>query len=301
MKLCIIAGCNVHRINYDDRKLNISITDENANIITSFESFTVDKESSCWFRRAEMPLVHIKRRINDELKDDIEIFNYIERRQTYNALKLWVNNNCKCSSYLFYDGFNKVEVLLKASVIGIKVPDWLVTDKKTYAMDFARKYEFVASKSFVSFTFHNNKNSYKNLTKKLQLSEIQCFEDSFIPCFFQEYIDKKYEIRSFYFHGKFFTYAIFSQSNEKTAIDFRNYDNDTPNRCVPYKLSKNYSEKLDLLMKNLGLQTGSFDILVDKNDDYYFLEVNPVGQFGFGSYECNENIEEYIAKYLINM
>jgi hypothetical protein len=30
-------------------------------------------------------------------------------------------------------------------------------------------------------------------------------------------------------------------------------------------------------MKLLGLNTGSIDILVDKNLNHYFLEVNPVG------------------------
>jgi glutathione synthase/RimK-type ligase-like ATP-grasp enzyme len=140
---------------------------------------------------------------------------------------------------------------------------------------------------------------YKNLTERFTYSELQSFPQYFIPRIFQQYIEKKYELRSFYFHGTFFTYAILSQNNPKTTIDFRNYDDDTPNRCIPFNLPTKYSSKLVLLMEKLRLDTGSFDILVDKNDNYYFLEVNPVGQFGYGSYECNFNIEEFIVNHLM--
>ena len=87
---------------------------------------------------------------------------------------------------------------------------------------------------------------------------------------------------------------------KKTNIDFRNYDTENPNRTVPYKLSNKMNEKIDNLMKLLGLNTGSIDILVDKNLNHYFLEVNPVGQFGMVSYPCNYNLEEKISNFLTN-
>ena len=50
-------------------------------------------------------------------------------------------------------------------------------------------------------------------------------------------------------------------------------------------------------MKNLYLESGSLDIIVDKEDNYIFLEVNPVGQFDFFRKTCNYHIERDIAKY----
>ena len=301
MQWCKIKGHEVRRINYDDKNLSICISNEYVNITTSFDRFAIDKNSICWFRRAEMPPVYVKHKTKNSFQDDVEIFNFIERKETYNALKLWVKQNCKYSSDLLCDNFNKVDVLLKASEIGIRVPDWVVSDRKECALNFSEKYDFVACKPFISFFFHNKNEIYKNLTEKLNYADIQLFPSIFISRFFQQYIDKKYELRSFFFHGNFFTYAILSQNNVKTAIDFRNYDNETPNRCVPFCLSDSYCNKLKILMQQLKLDTGSFDILVDKNDNYYFLEVNPVGQFGYGSFLCNENVEELIANHLINM
>lgn len=301
MQWCKIKGYDVCRINSDDKNLSIYISENDVEVTTSYDTFAINKNSTCWFRRAEMPLVFVKYKTKNLFQDNIDVFNFVEHKLTYNALKLWVKQHCKYSSDVLIEKFNKVDVLLKAQAIGINVPDWIVTSQKQHALSFAEKYDFIACKPFSSFHFYKNNEIYKNLTEKLNYTDIQSFSLNFIPRFFQQYIEKKYELRSFYFHGTFYTYAIFSQNNAKTAIDFRNYDNDSPNRCIPFYLSKNYCNKLKLLMQQLNLDTGSFDILVDKNYYYFFLEVSPVGQFGYGSFMCNYNIEEFVANYLINM
>lgn len=43
------------------------------------------------------------------------------------------------------------------------------------------------------------------------------------------------------------------------------------------------------------------DLMVDLNDQYYFLEINPVGQFGMVSKPGNDYIEREIALSLIKM
>ena len=39
---------------------------------------------------------------------------------------------------------------------------------------------------------------------------------------------------------------------------------------------------------------------LNKNDNYYFLEINPVGQYGMVADPCNYELDKLIAKYLIN-
>lgn len=118
------------------------------------------------------------------------------------------------------------------------------------------------------------------------------------PSLFQNYIEKKYEIRSFYLHGRFQSMAIFSQQNEQTKYDFRNYDYDRPNRCVPYKLPNEMEDKLHKLMQILNINCGSMDIIFGEDNNYYFLEVNPIGQFQWLSKNCNYFIERQIAECL---
>ena len=52
-------------------------------------------------------------------------------------------------------------------------------------------------------------------------------------------------------------------------------------------------------MKSLDLKTGSIDMILTPEGDYYFLEVNPVGQFSMTSSPCNYNLEKRIAEYLM--
>ena len=51
-------------------------------------------------------------------------------------------------------------------------------------------------------------------------------------------------------------------------------------------------------MSKLNLNCGSLDLVLDNNGIYYYLEVNPVGQFGMVSFPCNYYLEKKIAEFL---
>ena len=53
-------------------------------------------------------------------------------------------------------------------------------------------------------------------------------------------------------------------------------------------------------MSCLGLDSGSIDMVVTKEGDFVFLEVNPVGQFNQVSKPCNYFLEKEISKYFTN-
>jgi glutathione synthase/RimK-type ligase-like ATP-grasp enzyme len=52
-------------------------------------------------------------------------------------------------------------------------------------------------------------------------------------------------------------------------------------------------------MKELQLDTGSIDMIKCTDGKYYFLEVNPVGQYDMISMPCNFHLSEIIASELI--
>lgn len=93
--------------------------------------------------------------------------------------------------------------------------------------------------------------------------------------------------------------TIFSQKNKKTQVDFRNYDHSCPNRNVPFKIPTWYEKKLLSLYKQLNLKSGSADIIVTPDDQFVFLEINPIGQFGWLSKNCNYYLEKLVSKHLI--
>ena len=125
--------------------------------------------------------------------------------------------------------------------------------------------------------------------------------DTFFYSLFQNYIDKEYEIRVVYFLGLIVAVSIHSQSNENTKYDFRNYDENRPNRYIPLQLPKEINDQIHQLMKTAELKTGSIDLIYTKAGKYVFLEVNPVGIIDFVSGNSGIDIEKMISQKLIEV
>ena len=51
-------------------------------------------------------------------------------------------------------------------------------------------------------------------------------------------------------------------------------------------------------MRKLDLNSGSLDLVLDREGDLFFLEVNPVGQYDFISKQCNLQLDRIIAKHI---
>ena len=116
---------------------------------------------------------------------------------------------------------------------------------------------------------------------------------------FQRMIEKEFELRIFFLNNTFYASAIFSQIDNQTKTDFRNYNDCKPNRTPPYKLPVKIQNKLSILMSKLTLNSGSIDLIVTPLGKYVFLEVNPIGQFAQVSIPCNYYLEKIMAFELI--
>lgn len=131
------------------------------------------------------------------------------------------------------------------------------------------------------------------VTKKI----ISNMPEYFFPILVQHEIKKDFEIRTFYLDEKFYSAAIISQNDSQTSVDFRNYNFDNPNRIIPYKIPDEIECKLKCIMKELNLETGSIDMIYS-NNKYYFLEINPMGQYDMISAPCNLMLPKHIAFFL---
>lgn len=64
---------------------------------------------------------------------------------------------------------------------------------------------------------------------------------------------------------------------------------------------KFFEKKIQKFMNKIGLKTGSIDVILTPENEFYFLEINPTGQFGWVSQNCNFYLEKEIAKFLISV
>jgi len=196
--------------------------------------------------------------------------------------------------------FSKIEILNQANKIGLNIPKTLITNDKLKLIEFYHQ----NNKSIITKSIGEARHvKYKNNVFTLAthtIKNIELLPLNFSPSLFQEYIDKEIEIRVFYLDKKCYSMAIFSQNNEKTKLDFRNYDDKNPNRFVPYKLPEMQEKIITTFMESIGLNTGSLDLIKSVVDGkFYFLEVNPFGQFGMTSKPCNYNLHKKVADFLI--
>lgn len=232
--------------------------------------------------------------------NDLMKYMYAEFRSLSNLLFEALNS--KKWLYKRKDTVSKLEVLTRAKISGLNIPKTIITTQKEVLKTFfySNNSKIITKSIGEAKYIVYEKHGFMFNTQLIE--DIDSFDTVFSPSLFQEYIDKEIEIRTFYLNEKCYSMAIFSQMDERTKIDFRIYDSEYPNRCVPYKLPNEIENSIIQLMKSINLNTGSLDIIKSSRDGlFYFLEVNPSGQFGMVSFPCNYNLHKKVADYLIEI
>lgn len=224
----------------------------------------------------------------------IEYIHFLLQKNCSNIIGGFENNNV-----------NKLIVLNIAEEVGLNIPYYTILSSKEDLLDFfyhAQNHDkCIITKPFGEGVYAFSDNfGYYSYVERITEEDLNNFPDNFFPSFFQVEIKKKYELRVFFLNDVCYSMAILSQKNKYTETDFRKpILNRTKNRQVPYKLPIDIENKIKELMKHLNLNTGSIDIVVDQNNEYYFLEVNPVGQILMTSIPCNYYLDKLVAKSLI--
>nr|WP_294922604.1 grasp-with-spasm system ATP-grasp peptide maturase [uncultured Flavobacterium sp.] len=289
----------VFRLNDEDLMMgrtNIKYTPSNEVLIeNSSKSINVNDVKIVWYRKFGFLTDYY-----DVFGGNNDLMQYM--LSEFRSLKLFLFETLSKKKWLCdrQNPISKMEMLNKAKSVKIKIPDTIIcTRKNELEFFFLKNNMSIITKSIGDARFIKYKtHGFMFHTHKIE--NINDFDAVFSPSLFQEYIEKTIEIRTFYLNEECYSMAIFSQNNENTKLDFRNYDSEIPNRFVPYKLPEKLEKKITVFMKSINLNTGSLDLIKSsKDDDYYFLEVNPCGQFGMTSNPCNYNLHEKVANFLI--
>jgi ATP-GRASP peptide maturase of grasp-with-spasm system len=289
-------GTNVIKVYYrTDYLPNLRLTNDNLNS----KFFGTTKIKSFWYRRGDFAY-----NLNLEQKSFSELGNYLSKEWKIlrSTLHYVLNQQAKTLGSAQKEFSNNLlQDLFVAQSVNLDIPKFLVTTEKKEIIDFIVYIKKVICKPLKSYpnfaiegTFFSSDGAF--LVNEAHLDNL---DNQFFPTLFQEYIEKEFEIRIFYLKGKCYSMAIFSQLDEKTKIDYRNYNRIKPNRNVPFKLPIDIENKICSFMKKAQLDTGSIDMIKSTDGRYVFLEVNPAGQFDWLSVNCNYYIEKKIAHFLI--
>lgn len=296
------------RINMDDytivNSVKIEINNNGNNIVLLYKDKKIDLEDvkGVWYRRGgsfnlSQSINWAELNISDIVKQELKLDLWNESKSLINFIHMCLKNKKNINNF-FSSSPNKLLMLKEAVDCGLKIPKTIITSSKSDLIKFINECGNVITKGIdESLHFGDDENFYSVYTE--EIVNLDVVPQKFFLSKFQQKINKVFEIRVFYFFKQFYSMAIFSQENEQTSTDFRKYDSQKPNRNIPYELPLKEKNKIIKLMKRMDLNCGSLDLIYDKDEEFIFLEINPVGQFGMMSTPCNYNLEKIIAEKLI--
>jgi glutathione synthase/RimK-type ligase-like ATP-grasp enzyme len=171
-----------------------------------------------------------------------------------------------------------------AREVGFEVPRTLMTNDPALVADFVRR--CAGEAIYKPFSPHvrlppagTDSAARTIYTNRIRVQDLERTESvRWAPCIFQEYVEKKVEIRVTVIGRKLFAAEIHSQDSERTRTDWRRYDLErTPHR--PHTLPPAVAGRCMELVRRLGLVFGCIDLILTPDGRYVFLEINPNGQW----------------------
>ena len=242
--------------------------------------------STVWYRlRRQIPVV----------QNEIDSFVSQEKSGLFDALlnryndSRWINAREHLTR-----ARPKLYQLEVAREVGFKIPDTIVTNNLEALIEFAETYRNdVVVKPIQTQVLHSNDGSLVLGTRKLP-------KDYFgnvlnlVPCYVQERLVIKYEIRVVTFGTR--TYAF--------KLTASQHVDDLKQLCLnqikhePYYLDEETEHKLSRLMAYFGLEFAAVDLAVTDNDELFFLEINPNGQWLWLQYMTQINLEDQFIDFL---
>ncbi|MGK9119043.1 grasp-with-spasm system ATP-grasp peptide maturase [Olivibacter jilunii] len=287
-----------------EEDFNISVSNNKKSLIVRGNEIDISSVGAVWYRkfgffRKSKVYNHIKERFGGDFADNIS--------KEFSSVLGGVVGLLKNKEWLTSPdaiNLNKLEVLLEAKEVGMDIPDsHILTSKSVFNKEEAFN-AFITKSIKDPWIIRNMKDLsdiYTMFTSVIDHNDIAEMPTSYFPSLIQRKIDKEYEVRVFFLIRKFYSMAIFSQSDDQTKVDFRRYNWNIPNRTIPYLLPKEIEKKLMKLVKKLKLNCCSIDLIKGKDGKYYFLEINPTGQFGMVDFPCNYNLHYNVAKTLADL
>lgn len=193
----------------------------------------------------------------------------------------------------------KLTHLRLAAALGFSTPATLVTNEPGAFLDFYRRHDGqVISKLLGRSPINSAESAFARYTELVEPWEVvEADAIRLGPVIFQQYVEKRVELRVTIVGHRVFAAAIDSQAAQHSRIDWRRYDRRNA-RITEYRLGTPTEDRCRELMRQLGLSFAAIDLIVDREDRVVFVELNPNGQYLWIEDATGMPISEAIADHL---
>lgn len=294
-------GFPVYRFNLDVHSLRnttITYSQQIWKIIQNGHAVSNTEITAVWTRRAFVELLLEEKNSADS--------NFLLWKNEWNKVLLGFYFSIStiptlCPLKPSYAAENKFQQIYLAKSIGFNVPATITSNDKNELIKFAQVYQNNVVLKLHHQDFYKTDSGYVGIyVNKVTADMLDEFSDhDENPITLQEYIEKAFEIRYTVVGNCHFCCKIDSQKSERTKIDWRRYDiPNTPHSIIePPEAIK---IRVSNLMEKLNLNYGALDFIVDNKNQWYFLEINSMGQWLWIEDLTGLKISDAICNWLIS-
>lgn len=241
------------------------------------------------------PLVNIPEEIpKDSLDSEIILSSWRNLLDWLEATlpdSLWMNKPSASRTSV-----SPLKQLKIAHEVGFAVPSSCFTNDVAFLEEFAEKHPSIVVKPGPLGIHMPQRRILAHIVDVPALPKANLI---IAPCFFQSYVEKEYELRVHVIRDEIYACKIDSQSNEKTRVDWRNYDiAHTPH--WPFELDGSIADMCRRITTQLGLTFGVLDLIVAKDGTTVFLECNSQGHWIWIEELTRLPITKAVSRALLN-
>lgn len=263
------------------RSIRISESSESLALRDGFgEPTSVGPVDAVWLRRPKPPAIDwdcIHRDDRDFLLYSSRMYNSALWTALPDLLEsercFWVNAPESAAS-----AENKIAQLLVARRLGWRVPNTLISNSEDDVLAFIREASGkVVRKSFLTYAWQDERAVKTSNTSLVTADDVLAGDVSCYSDIYQEFIDKKSEVRVVFFGNQYYAVEV-ANNQDETLVDFRRLHSDAKALRM-ITLDNGTIEKCRRLMREMGLCSATIEFAIDTNGDEVFLECNQAGQF----------------------
>lgn len=175
---------------------------------------------------------------------------------------------------------DKPRQLALATALGFNVPETLITNEFKAASAFVEA-GCVIGKPLRHALVERGDAGEVLFTARLDpLKPMDRRAVSLAPVIYQREVRKAFDVRVTVIGDRVFGAAIHSQDHDETEVDWRSGTRlDLHHEAI--ELPADIVDKCKALTQSLDLRYGAIDLIVDREGHYWFLEINPNGQWAW--------------------
>jgi glutathione synthase/RimK-type ligase-like ATP-grasp enzyme len=194
---------------------------------------------------------------------------------------------------------NKIEQLSVAKSMGFSIPETLVSCSEPAVRAFftAQARRVICKAVKHGFTRHENTATVAT-TQRIDDSFLKHFHDyAAVAMIYQREIPKTFDVRVTVVGDNVFATAIHSQDHTETQVDWRLWDvSDFDLKHEPIALPNALSEACRRITRHFRLKYSAIDLVLGTDGRFYFLEMNPNGQWAWIERKAGHPIRDALIR-----